>query len=150
MKKLAASSSKTIEAFFREYLEDENFCLPEIYFYNGRIAGLITSGFHIGGITFGKRILIFPPLIGRNRENNLRMSADLLVHEITHVLQYKREGFLRFFYLYLKSYRQNLKGKKKWDSPTRRQAYLEIPLELEAVKTTNAFMLWKEKHKLIV
>jgi hypothetical protein len=145
--KLSEKSHQKIEAFFREHLADERFKLPEIYFYGGKFTHYLTSVLKIEGLTIGKRIYIFPEnfWIGENRK--LRLDEQLVVHEITHVLQYRREGFLRFLWIYLKSYRTNLKKKKRRDLYGRAEAYLEIPFEIEARQTASKFAAWSEKQK---
>ena len=146
--KLGAKSHRKIEEFFREYLGEKDFRLPEIYFYGGRFTKYLTSFLKIEGITIGKRIYIFPDNFWVSENQKLRLEEKLVVHEITHVLQYRREGFFRFLWLYLKSYLSNLKKKQKWDLMSRAEAYFEIPFEIEARKTASKFVLWSKKRKI--
>ncbi len=95
--KLAKSSQQKLETFFREYLNDKNFRLPVIHFYVGKFTRLFTSIVKVHGITFGRRIYIMPGFLGLNQNNQLKLPERLVAHEITHVLQYKREGFFKFF-----------------------------------------------------
>ncbi len=150
--KLADDSRQIFELFFRQLLFDEDFRLPEIYFYAGRFSRLITVSLKIHGITIGKNIFIKPTQISSNNILT-KINSELAAHEIAHVLQYRREGFIRFLFTYLRSYRKNLKGKKKWDSISRHQAYLDIPQEVEASEIAAQFVDWirdddkkKEKH----
>jgi Domain of unknown function (DUF4157) len=145
--KLAEKSHKKIEKFFREYLEDEKFNLPIIYFYGGKWTHYLTSAINTDGITIGKRIFIFPDNFWKSEGELLRLDEKLVVHEIAHVLQYKREGFIRFLWLYLKSYLSNLKSKEKFDLKSRTEAYLDIPYEIEARKIASKFMVWNENRK---
>jgi len=145
--KLSEKSRKKIEDFFREYLENEEFNLPEIYFYGGKFTHYLTSALKIEGITIGRRIYIFPENFWLSENQKLRLDEELVVHEITHVLQYAREGVLRFLRLYLKSYYSNLRKKKKWDIYARAEAYLEIPYEIEARQAASRFAAWSKNRK---
>ena len=145
--KLSEKSRKKIEDFFREYLENEEFNLPEIYFYGGKFTHYLTSALKIEGITIGRRIYIFPENFWLSENQKLRLDEELVVHEITHVLQYAREGVLRFLRLYLKSYYSNLRKKKKWHIYARAEAYLEIPYEIEARQAASRFAAWSKNRK---
>ena len=140
--KLADSSHQRLEAFFREHLNDADFRLPAINFYVGIFTKILTNLISVHGITFGKRIFIAPKHLSLNQNNFLKLPEDLIAHEITHTLQYRREGFVKFFYKYLLSYRRNLCAKKKWNAAARQEAYLEIPYEIEARATAARFVEW--------
>lgn len=146
--KLSARSHKKIEEFFREHLADEGFRLPEIYFYGGKFTHFLTSRLKIEGITVGRRIYIFPENFWKCENGKLRLDEELVVHEITHVLQYRREGFLKFLWLYQKSYYANLRKKKTRDLFARSEAYFEIPFEIEARETASKFAVWS-KNRII-
>lgn len=88
-----------------------------------------------------------PKFVSRNRKNQKKLPEDLIVHEITHVIQYKKAGFGKFFYIYLRDYWRNLRKKRKWDSASRRNAYLEIPFEIEAREAAQKFLEWNEKRR---
>ncbi|MDQ3321313.1 MAG: hypothetical protein M3525_02460 [Acidobacteriota bacterium] len=127
-------------------MADEQFQMPKVYFYAGKFSRLLTKILKIHGITIGGSVFVTPKFI--SIENNCcKIHVELAAHEIAHVLQYKREGFIRFLYEYLKSYRQNLKKKKTRDKVSRRQAYLEIPFEIEAREVAAKFMEWNEKNE---
>ncbi|MDQ2747697.1 MAG: DUF4157 domain-containing protein [Acidobacteriota bacterium] len=143
--KLAASSHRKLETFFREHLHDEDFRLPVIYFYAGKLTRILTDLIGVHGITFGRHIYIKPSLIVRDDNHQLRLSANLTAHEIAHVLQYEREGYGAFFYKYLSDYRRNLRKKDKNDAFARQEAYLEIPFEIEASAVAEQFVEWKRK-----
>jgi hypothetical protein len=145
--KLSENSRKKIEEFFREHLADESFRLPEIYFYGGKLTHLLTSGLKIEGITIGKRIYIFPGNFWKCENGKLRLDEKLVVHEITHVLQYRREGFFKFLWLYQQSYYANLKKKKTRDPFARSEAYFEIPFEIEARQIASKFAVWSKNRK---
>lgn len=145
--KLAESSHRKLEAFFREYLNDEKFHLPQTYFYIGKLTNILTAVISVHGITFGRRIFITPRLLSFDRNNLLKLPDDLVAHEITHVLQYRREGSIRFFYKYLTSFLRNLRKRGKWDAVSRQNAYLEIPFEVEARQVAAEFVEWNSLRK---
>ncbi len=144
--KLAENSHRKLELFFREYLNDENFELPMIDLYVGKFSSFLTAAISVHGITLGRRIFITSKLLTLNQNNFLKLPENLVAHEITHVLQYREEGFAKFFYKYLTNYWKNLRGKKKWDADARHEAYLAIPFEIEARKIAAEFVEWNEKR----
>ena len=145
--KLAETSHRKLEAFFREYLNDETFRLPQTYFYSGKFTNLLTSLISVHGITFGRRIFITSRLLSFNQNNLLKLPEDLAAHEITHALQYRREGFIKFFYKYLTSFWRNLRKRGKWDAVSRQNAYLEIPFEIEARRVAAKFVKWNSDKR---
>jgi hypothetical protein len=144
--KLADTSHQRLEEFFREYLDNADFHLPTIYLYAGKFTDILTSVISVHGITLGKRIFITPKLLSFNRNNFLKLPEDLIAHEITHAIQYRQEGFFRFFYQYASSYWRNLRAKKKWDAAARHEAYLEIPFEIEARRAAAWFVEWNREN----
>ncbi len=146
--KLDEKSHKKIEEFFRDLFQEENFKLPEIYFYGGKFTHYLTTALKIEGITIGKRVYILPRNFWLSENQKLRLDEELVVHEITHVLQYRREGFFKFLRLYLKNYWSNLRKKKKWDVSARREAYFEISFEIEARQTASKFLIWSKSRKI--
>jgi len=143
--KLAETSHQKLESFFREYLNDENFRLPVIYFYAGKFSSFFTALISVHGITFGRRIFIKPKFLSFDESNLLKLPVELAAHEIAHTLQYKREGFVSFFYKYLSSFWGNLKKKEKWDADSRHEAYLDIPFEIEARAVAASFVEWNKQ-----
>lgn len=146
--KLARDTHRLLEDFFREYFADEKIELPPITLFGRRGAGFLTKLLKIHGITFGSRIFILPDLFFRNEKKLLCLDKELLAHEATHVLQYRRQGFLKFFHTYLKSYWQELRRLGKWDFAARYEAYRAIPQEAEARRAAAAFMEWLENRKI--
>jgi hypothetical protein len=140
--KLADSSHQRLEAFFREYLDDADFCLSEIDIYAGVFTKILTNLIGAHGITVGARIFIAPKFLTYNTNNFLKLPEDLIAHEITHVLQYRQEGLINFFYKYLSNYWQNLRRKEKWNALARQEAYFEIPFEVEACAIAERFVEW--------
>jgi hypothetical protein len=145
--KLGEKSHKKIEEFFREHLRDENFNLPEIQFYGGKFTNFLTTRLKIEGITIGRRVYICPANFRHSETGKLRLDEELAVHEIAHVLQYRREGFFRFLWLYQKSYYANLRKQAKRDLYARAEAYLEIPFEIEARRIASKFADWSRNRK---
>ncbi len=145
--KLAESSRRKLETFFREYLNDSSFTLPVINIYAGKFTQLFTKTIKVAGITFGRKIFIPRELVSFNRHNQLKLPEELIAHEITHVLQYRREGLFKFFYKYLRDYRANLQKQKVRDAESKRNAYLEIPFEIEAREVAGKFVEWNENHQ---
>ena len=93
----------------------------------------------IQGITIGTRIFILPELVSLNSKDKPSLPESLVAHEIAHVLQYKREGFFKFLYKYLRDYRNNLKKEAKLNFESRHRAYLNIPFEIEAREAAESF-----------
>lgn len=143
--RLSTATHQQLEEFFREYFADEKLKLPAIEIYHRRGAGIVTKITSVLAITFGRFVFVKPDLICRNDENLLCISRELLVHETTHVLQYRKLGWVKFFYTYLKEYRSNLRSKQKRDLLARAEAYLEIPHEIEARACAAEFLKWREK-----
>lgn len=146
--KLATSSHQKLELFFREYLNDESFRLPQVNFYVGNITRFVTNIIKVHGITFGRSIFILPTFLITNQKNLLTLPEKLVAHEVAHVLQYRREGFIRFFYKYVTNFWKNLRTKKKWDVLSRQEAYLEIPFEIEAREVAEKFVEWNKSEKV--
>lgn len=143
--KLAEESYLKLEEFFRVILYEKEFRLPTIYFHAGRFSRILTGALKIHGITIGKNIFVTPKFVSPAGNNRRKVHVELAAHEIAHVLQFKREGFVRFFYKYLTSYLQNLRRQKNWNAAARQQAYLDIPFEIEARATAARFVEWNRK-----
>lgn len=144
--KLAEASRLKLEKFFREELNDESFRLPAIYFYAGKFSAVLTLLLKIHGITIGKNIFVTPEFLDFTEQSKSKINVELAAHEIAHVLQYKREGYLSFFYKYFTSYAKNLRAQKSWSADARRRAYLAIPFEIEARETAAKFVEWNGKN----
>lgn len=145
--KLAPDSHRKLETFFREYLGDDSFRLPNVQFYAGKFTSVFTTVLSLHGITFGRRIFILPKFLLVNQKNLLTLPEKLLAHEIAHAVQYRREGFVKFFYKYLTNFWKNLRARKTWDIESRQQAYLEIPFEIEAREIADEFVEWSRKKR---
>jgi Domain of unknown function (DUF4157) len=144
---LAKDAHEKFEEFYREFFDERDRSMPKINIYARRGADLITRILNINGITFGRRIFIRPQLITSSDDGLWRAPKALIAHELAHVLQYQRLGFIKFFYTYLKGYWQALKKKEKWDANARMQAYLEIPHEIEARQFAADFLAWVENRQ---
>ena len=145
--KLAANSHKQLEEFFREYFGDEKLDLPEIQIYARRGSLLLTGLLAIDGIALGRHIFITPRHLRRGENGCLYAPRDIVVHEITHTMQYRRHGTFRFFYSYLKGFFLALRQKENWNFQARMEAYLEIPQEVEARALAAAYAGWRERRK---
>lgn len=75
--------------------------------------------FNAAAITFGSHIFYV--------QARDQVSERLRSHEIVHVEQYKRDGFLGFLYTYLKTY-----FKHRIQGQSHLIAYYSIPYEVEA------------------
>lgn len=144
--KLAEASRVKLEEFFREQLNDKNFQLPSIYFHAGKFSAALTLLLKIHGITVGKNIFVTPEFLDVSEKNKSKINVELAAHEIAHVLQYKREGFVSFFYKYFTGYAQNLRVQKSWNADGRMRAYLNIPFEIEARETAAKFVEWNRSN----
>lgn len=140
--KLSPVLHNEIERFFRFYYDDEKLVLPEVQIYVRRGARCVSAIAGAHGITFGRHIFIRPDIIKRNSRNHLAIPKDLLVHELTHTIQYEKLGFFGFLSSYLKAYFANLRGRKKWDIYSRAESYLQIPHEIEARDSAEKFVEW--------
>lgn len=145
--KLDEISRENLQEFFREHFSDLDFILPNINFHAGKISGVFTHYLNVHGITFGRNVFIMPDLVARDAENRQNLSLELAAHEIIHVLQYRKLGFARFFYQYLRDYRRNLRKQKSQSAEAKHAAYLEIPLEIEARRIARDFVEWRRSRK---
>lgn len=140
--KLTTELHHEIERFFRFYYDDETLVLPEVQIYARRGAYYVLKIASAHGITFGRHIFINPEIVWRNSKNHLAIPKDLLIHELTHTMQYEKQGFFGFLFNYLRAYFSNLRGKKKRDINSRVEAYLQIPHEIEARDSAEKFIGW--------
>ena len=139
---LAGESHRRMEEFFRHHLGDERLRLPRVRFYAGRFAGWLTGTFGIGAITFGSRVYVAPALVWRDADDRLVMPSELAVHEAAHVLQYGRNGFVRFLFLYLRDYAWALGREAGGARERHRAAYLAIKFEVEARAAAESYAAW--------
>ncbi len=144
--KLAESSRVKLQEFFRETTGDERLKLPEIHFHAGRFSEVLTRALKIYAITIGGNIFVAPEFVALGETERRKIHLELAAHEITHVVQFGREGFFKFFYRYLKSYLKNLREQKTWDAEARQRAYLDIPFEIEARETAARFVRWNKNN----
>lgn len=140
--RLAAASHQRLELFFRDYLREENFRLPALEISAGKPVGWLTGVLQIGGITFGRRVLLAPHLLRRDRAGRLRAPGWLVAHEAMHVIQYMQAGFAPFLWLYLRQYLGGLSGMKGGILSRHRAAYHAIAFEREACAAEAAYGSW--------
>ncbi len=144
--KLAADAHAHIESFLREYFVDNTLRLPPVTLHCGYLAAHLTGLLKIGAITLGRRVVIAPALVRREKER-LTIPGWLIAHEAVHVLQYERAGYARFLASYLKEYWQALRAQRCWNSLARMNAYLAIKQECEAREAQNAYQDWQHKQR---
>jgi hypothetical protein len=142
--RLARESHQRLEAFFREHLCDQELLLPPVYVYRGRVARRLTRWLRTGAITFGRRILFSPDWVS-NEEGIQAVPGWLMAHEVMHVLQYEREGVLRFIFNYVRGFWRALRERGKWDSQARVAAYLAIAEERAALEVEHAYKSWSAR-----
>ena len=144
--KLAPESHARIERFLREHFRDENLRLPPMVIYGSFFSRCLTRLFHIGAITFGHRILVAPALVKHEKENNRKtVPGWLIAHEAVHVLQYERDGVIRFLVIYLRGYWKGLRGARpRWNAAARMAAYLNIAEECAAREAEDAYQMWSK------
>ncbi|MEO0492111.1 MAG: DUF4157 domain-containing protein [Actinomycetota bacterium] len=83
------------------------------------------------GMTIGSWIFV-------KDDRDRRGDRQLLAHELVHVRQYAERGYLRFSLDYLRHYLAGLVRHRR-----SRQAYLDIPAEVEARADAAA---WRTRH----
>ena len=143
---LASESHEHLEGFLREHFDDPALRLPPLYFYESRLLGWIGRAFHLGAITFGRRIFVLPKYIERDARGATTIPGWLAAHEATHVLQYERAGFAGFLVRYLRGYWLALRAQKKWNGGSaHKAAYLAIREEREAHEAEKAYAGWSEQ-----
>jgi hypothetical protein len=148
--RLAPESHQRIETFLRAQLKSESLRLPPVHIYYGRWARLLTSTFNILAITFGRRIFVSPKEIERDPSGRLIISAALIAHEATHVVQYEQAGFLGFLLSYLGEYLRALRSHRQWwGKAARHAAYLAIKQEREAYEAEYAYGGWSRLEKMV-
>ncbi|MBC7796383.1 MAG: DUF4157 domain-containing protein [Pyrinomonadaceae bacterium] len=146
--KLSTTSHKKIENFFREHFKDDEINLPNFHIHCGKWARRFTKLLKIHGITLGNHVIISPDFVRRDERGKLVGDFSLIVHEATHVLQYKNEGFFGFLWNYLKAWFAHLKQQKKRDIVSRQNAYYAIPHEEEARAAAANYTNWREENKI--
>lgn len=139
---LAAESHKHLEGFLREHFNDPALRLPPLFFYRSRLLGLLMGMFHLGAITFGRRVFVLPEYVKRDEQGRLTIPGRLAAHEATHVLQYERAGFVGFLAFYLRGYWRALRAQKRLNSAAHGAAYRAISEEMEAYGAEKAYASW--------
>lgn len=137
---LDCDSHSQFEIFFRDFYGDDKLLLPKIHVYSRRVSLIVTTVLQVNGITLGRHIFIHPNFTRRDEQNRLCAPKSLIAHELTHSVQYARQGFFGFLKTYLGEYWRLLRKTKKWDFQTRMQAYFDIPQEIEARRAARVFL----------
>ncbi len=142
--KLADESHARIEGFLREHLKEPELRLPPIKVHGGALARCATRALKIGAITFGRHVFISPNWVERKAGGRRTAPGWLIAHEAVHVLQYEREGWLRFLLNYVLDYWRLLRASGGWDAAARMAAYLAITKESAAREAEDAYKIWSE------
>jgi hypothetical protein len=141
--RLARESHERLEKFFREYFKDPQLRLPPVYLHRGRVARLVTKKLSVGAVTIGRHILLSPGRV-TERDGSLTAEGWLVAHEATHILQYERDGYIRFFFRYFYGYWRALLGGGKLTGEARMSAYLAIEAERIAHEVERAYQAWSQ------
>lgn len=145
---LASESHKRIEKFLRGHLRNDALRLPPIVIYSGLWTRWLTRAFNIVAITFGRRIFVAPKKIERDDAGRLTVSAELIAHEATHVVQYEEAGFIGFLSSYLWEYWRALRAQQGWSKSAHHAAYFAIRQEREAYDAESAYAVWNRLEKM--
>ncbi len=144
--RLSECSKELYFSFFKECgVCDSDF--PEVKIYVRKGARILTSLLAIDGITFGNSIFLHPRYSKRKSDGRLYVSKELLVHEIAHVLQYRKVGKAVFLKTYIRDFWAEFRRKSRWTLRAWFEAYQRIPYEIEAREQTREFRLWLEKNQ---
>jgi hypothetical protein len=140
--KLSPATHRKFEVFFRQFFADENLRLPASRIYAKRGAWLLTRLLRVDGITLGRYIFIKPRLAEYISPDALKISRNLLAHELTHVVQYQKFGIFGFLRGYIQEYFCGIQRRKKFSPRARLEAYWEISHEIEARQAAAEFIEW--------
>lgn len=122
--------------------------MPQLKIYCNGWTGWLTKVLRIGAITVGHRIFVSPKFSTRNeRTGQIHLPGWLVAHEAVHVLQYQREGILRFLANYLREYVQTLIKARRFGAGARTAAYYAISHEVEAHIAEQAYHRWSEEKR---
>lgn len=142
--KLSENSQKIYAEFFQDCDICRFFEFPKVQIYSRNGSKILTKILNVEAITFGKHIFVHPKYIRRDEKKRLRIYDKLLAHELVHVLQYQKHGFVRFLKKYIRDFWNAFKKKEKWNLETWYESYSEIPYEIQARKFAADFMHWSK------
>ncbi|GAC1402848.1 MAG: hypothetical protein NVSMB56_17810 [Pyrinomonadaceae bacterium] len=144
--RLAAESQTEIEDFFRAHFDDSSLALPLIKIHSNPLINFLLRLQSIGAITLGAHVFVDSDCFVRDSGGRVLLPSRLAVHEATHVLQFAREGWMRFLDAYLRDYFRELRAQMMdaWRAQTRLEAYLAIAHEREAREMEGNFKQWRE------
>ncbi len=140
--RLSEDARRKFSAFFETHEITRGISIPDVQIYARRGAWLVTTAIMVDGITLGRHIFINPRFVKRDAGNILRAPKDLIAHELVHVIQYQRHGFMRFLKLYVNDFWESFKKLERWTVRGWFESYLEIEHEEEARKIAAEFMRW--------
>lgn len=137
--RLAPETNAQLEQFFREFFCDGSLQLPEVEIYIRNGARIVTALIGVDGITLGRHIFIRPSKVRRTLSGNPKLEPSLLAHEVTHVIQYQKLGFIRFLKGYLNEYIHGIR-KSGIGGKSRMEAYFNISHEIEARRAGYTYL----------
>lgn len=145
--KISETSRLELQEFFRLYFKDETISIPPIYFYGGTFSAFVTRRLKIHGITLDNIILLAPEIMRCEEHSGCFYAPENLVaHELTHVVQYQKQGIVGFLYRYLRDYFSYLR-KNGLSAEARLQAYYSIAQEVEARDAAEAYEFWRAEKR---
>jgi hypothetical protein len=141
---LALESHDSIETFFKAYLSDPSLQIPRLSIHRSWLFNGLARLVGIEAITYRRYILLADWAFSRVASGQITAPADLVAHEVTHVLQYRQRGTIRFLSTYLLAFAQGLKVSVRSPSASLTQAYLRIPDEIAARDAARAFLHFRK------
>ena len=140
--RLTAEGQAHVEGFLGMHLGVEGLRLPPVFIHCGRTARVITGVLRVGAITLGAHVFVAPSWVARDRDGGVRMPGWLAVHELVHVVQFRRAGAARFLWAYLSGYVRAFGRERRFRLATHRVAYQAIAQEVEAYGAEEAYRAW--------
>ncbi|MEZ5306878.1 MAG: DUF4157 domain-containing protein [Pyrinomonadaceae bacterium] len=146
--KLSEGSRTIFRRFLEQGMETSADRLPDVRVYSRGGATILTRLLLVDGITIGRRVFIDRNYTYRDSQGRLKVSRSLFAHELAHVLQYQREGLLKFLFIYFRDFWRIFRAKKKWNTRNWFEAYQAIPFEIEAREFAVRFRHWLETRDM--
>jgi hypothetical protein len=134
--RLAPDGLALVQSFLRHHLGEPGLTLPDVVLHAPRPASLLHRA-DVLALTVGRHVVLSPVVVSRDSCGHPRLPSRLVVHELVHVVQYRR-GLARFLLRYLRSYAAGLR-RHGLARPARHRAYRDIPLEAEARAAERAW-----------
>jgi hypothetical protein len=147
--RLAAESRLLIEQFFRAQFGDPQVELPPIKVYGNALINYFLRWQRVGAITFGSCVFVDSAYFARDTNGRMMMPGWLMAHEATHVLQFARDGWVKFLTAYLRDYVRELFAQQSGvrRAEARVNAYRAIAAERQAHEMEKRFKEWAQAAK---